>query len=143
MGIASTKMYGHRMDEAADSFISDEQCDHCQNDRRGEAGEVAELASAESKPAIAHVPARIAISQRRQEQGAGMGRHVQAIGDQRDGPEKNPTHHFQRHHDAAEPDYSPGLPLRTRMPFTEKDMAMLLLKEKGLPLGHCALPHRK
>jgi hypothetical protein len=63
-------------------------------DNDGNAPIRAELASAECKAAIAHVPARIAIRQRRQEQGAGMGLHLQPIGDQRDGAEKNATHHF-------------------------------------------------
>jgi len=137
------KMYGHRVDEAGDSLIADEQGDHGQNDRRGEPGEVAELPGPESKPAIAGVPARIAVRQCRQEQGAGMGRHVQPIGYQGDGAEEDAAHHFQRHHGAAQPDHGPGLPLRVGMPFTEKDMAVLLLKQDGFRFSHDALPQRR
>src|SRR5215469_11839561 len=129
-------MYGHRMDEAVDSFIADEERDHRQNDRRGEPGEVAELASAEGKATVAGMPARIAIRQSRQQQSAGVGRHMQSIGNQREGAEKDAADHLQHHHPAAKPDHGPGLPLRTRMSFTKKDVAVTLLKESELRLDH-------
>ena len=65
-------------------FVADQQRDHRQHDGAGEAREIAELAGAEGEARIVGVAARVGVGERRQQQRAGVGAHVQAVGDQRD-----------------------------------------------------------
>ena len=126
------EMDGYGMNETVDGLIADQRGDHRQDDCRGETRQVAELTGAESKSTVARVPARIAIRERRQEQGAGMGGHVQSIGDQRERPEGDATHDLEGHGEPAEPDHGPGPALRPDMSLAEKGVAVPLLKEDGL-----------
>ena len=75
---------GNRREEPRDRFIGDEERDHGQNDRAGETGEVADLASPESEAAVLGVAARIAIGQGREQKSARMRAHMQPIRDERD-----------------------------------------------------------
>jgi len=123
------EMDGYGMNEPVDGLIADQRSDHRQDDCRGETRQVAELTGAESKSTVARVPTRIAIRERRQEQGAGMGGHVQSIGDQRERPEGDATHDLEGHGEPAEPDHGPGPALRPYMPLAEKGVAVPFLKE--------------
>ena len=78
----------YRRDEARDRFVTDQHRNHQKYDGAGEAGEVAELAGAEGEARILGVAPRIAIGQRGEQERAGMGRHVQAVGDERDRAEQ-------------------------------------------------------
>ena len=73
-----------RREDAAYGLVADQDRDHCEDDGAGEAREVAELAGAEGEAWIVGVLARVGIGERRQQERAGMGAHVQAVGDERD-----------------------------------------------------------
>src|ERR1700761_1275486 len=60
----------HRVDEARDGLVADQERDHREHDRAAEAGEVTQLAGAESKARIMGVDAGEAVGERRQQQGA-------------------------------------------------------------------------
>ena len=124
----------HRREQAADRLIADQQRDHRQDDRAGEAGEVAELAGAEGEARIVGVPARVAVGQRRQQQGAGMGAHVQPVGDQGDRAEQQAADDLGDHHGAAEPDHRPGAALALLMALAEEDVACDRRRDGGLAI---------
>ena len=70
--------------EADDGFVADEDCDHGENDGAGEAGRIPDFTSSEGEVGIRRVAARIGISERRKEEGAGVRAHVQTIRHQGD-----------------------------------------------------------
>src|SRR6516165_9828204 len=78
------KVNPYRPDEAGGRLVADEQRDHGEHDGAGEAGEIAELAGAETEAVVVDVAARVAVGQRREEKRAGMRRHMQSVGDERD-----------------------------------------------------------
>ena len=67
-----------------DGFVGDKQGDHREDDRTGEAGEVAELARAEREIWIIGMLAGVGISERREQESACMRAHMQTIGDECD-----------------------------------------------------------
>jgi hypothetical protein len=73
-----------------------------------------------------------AISQRREQKRAGMGRHVQPVGDERDRAEQKPTDYLGDHHEAAQHDHRPGAALVALVGLAEKNVAM----EIGVAVGH-------
>lgn len=73
----------HRMQNPHYAFIADQQCDEEKNDRRSEGGKIAEFACAEGEALVAFMAARETIGQGGDEKGAGMGRHMQTVGNQR------------------------------------------------------------
>ena len=70
--------------ETADGFVSDEQCNHREDNGAGEAGEIAELAGAKCEVRITGALASIRVSECREQERAGMRAHMQAIGDESD-----------------------------------------------------------
>jgi hypothetical protein len=114
----------HRCKQARDRLVTDEDRDHRQHDGAGEAGEVAELAGAEGEARVVGMAPRIAVGERREQERAGMGRHVQAVGDQRDRAEQQAADDLGDHHDGAQHDHRPGAALVLVMAFAEEDVAV-------------------
>ena len=113
----------HRREQAGDGLVADQQRDHRQDDRAGEAGEIAELAGAEGEARIVRRAARIGIGERREQQRAGMRAHVQAVGDEGDRAEQQAADDLGDHHGAAEPDHRPGLAFALFVPLAEEHVA--------------------
>ena len=118
------KMDRHGRDEAVHRLVADQERDHRQDDRAGETGQIAQLAGAEGEAGIVRMPAGEAVGQRGQQQRAGMGAHVQPVGDQRDRAEQPAADDLGRHHGAAQPDHRPGPALALLVGLAEEDMAM-------------------
>jgi len=114
----------HGRQQPLHRFIADQQRNHRQHDRAGEPRQIAELARAEGEPRIAHMPLGIAIRQRRQQQRAGMGGHVQPIGHQRDRAEQPAATDLGHHHRHAQGDHRPGSPLGMLMAGRKKDVVV-------------------
>ena len=97
-----------RMEQPRYRFIADQQGNHRQHDGAAVSGEVAEFAGAEAETAVVGIFAGKGISQRREQQRAGMRGHVQPVGDQGQRAEQRTADDFGDHHDAAQDDHSPG-----------------------------------
>ena len=85
---------------------------------------VAQLAGAEAEARIVAVPARVAVGQRREQQGAGVGGHVHTVGDQRDRAEQQAADDLRDHHGAAQHDHRPTSPLVGFVRGAEEDVAV-------------------
>ena len=123
-----------RREDAAHGFIADQQCDHREDDRAGEAGEVAELARSEGEIRIVRVLTGVSIGERREQERAGVRAHMQPVGDERDGAEQQAADDFRDHHGAAEPDDRPCLALAFFVSLAEKHMSVE--SRKGVALFH-------
>jgi hypothetical protein len=82
MGFGEVKRQG--LKQASEGLVGNQQRDHRQDNGAGESGEVAELAGSESETRIIHVPARVGIGERREQERSGMRAHVQPVGDEGD-----------------------------------------------------------
>jgi hypothetical protein len=127
---------GNRREQARNRFVADQQGNHRQNDGAAVAGQIAELAGAEGEIAIIGVFAGIGIGQRGQQQRAGMGRHVQSVGDQSQRAEQRAADDFGDHHDAAKHDHRPGSAFGSLVVRAQKDVIVRLNLED---VGHDAL----
>ncbi len=114
----------HRRNEARDRLVTDQERNHQKHDGAGEAGEVAELAGAEGEARVVGVAPRIAVGQRREQERAGMGRHVQAVGHERDRAEQQAADDFGHHHDGAKHDHRPGSALVLVVAFAQENVVM-------------------
>ncbi len=101
----------HRREQPQHAFIADQQRDHRQNKRAGEAGEFAELAGAERKARIVRVCAGKAIGERGNGQRRGVGGHVPAVRHQRHGAEQRAADNLRHHHRGGEDHHCPSAPL--------------------------------
>ena len=95
---------------------------HDKNERR--TWMVIALCAAMMVAEIVGVAPRVAVGQRGEQERAGMGRHVQTIGDQRDRAEQQPADDLGHHHDGAKRDHRPGAALVLVVAFAEKDVAV-------------------
>ncbi len=75
------------------------------------AAELAELAGAERKPRVGGMAAGEQISKPGDRQRRDMGRHVPAVGDERDRAEQRAADDLGHHHDRRQRDHAPGAPL--------------------------------
>ena len=123
----------HGIEKSGNRLIGDQQRDDRQDQRAGEPREIAELARPEGETGIASVAASVGISQGRQQQRAGMGAHVDAIGDERHRAEHPAADDFQHHHRGAEPDHRPGFLLARIMVLAEEDV---VVKAIGGTIAH-------
>ena len=114
----------HRREQAADRLVADQQRDHRQDKRARKAGEIAEFAGAEGEARIVGVATREGVSDRGEQERAGVRAHMQSVGDQRDRAEQPPPDDLGQHHGRAENDNRPGLALARLVPFAEEHMAM-------------------
>ena len=130
------KVDRHGREQAANRLIADQQRDHRQNDRATETGEIAELAGAEGEARVVGVAAREGIGERGQEQGARVGAHVQAVGDQRNRTEQPTAGDLEQHHGGAEPDDRPGPALALFVALAEKDVAVERCVGGAFSFGH-------
>ena len=113
-----------RRDQAADQLVGDQRRDHRQHDRAGEAGEIAELARAESEARIVGAAARQRVGERGEQQRAGVGAHVEAVGDERDRAEHRAAGDLDDHHRAGQRDHRPDVALALSVRGAEKDVAV-------------------
>lgn len=105
-------------------FVTNQQGNHHEDDGAGEAGEVAELTSAETKAVIMRIFSGIGVGKRRQQQGAGVRRHMKAIRHQRDRSIQQTADDLDHHHDAAQDDHEPGPALVSLMAFAKEHMVV-------------------
>ena len=117
-------------------LIADQQRHHRQHDGAGISREVAELAGAEGETAVVGISARKRVSQGRQQQRPGMGRHVQSVGDKRERAEQRPADDFGEHHDAAQDDDRPGPAFRPLMVPAQKHVMVWRQLEHRFCIGH-------
>ena len=129
-----------RREDAGHGFVADQQCDHREDDRAGEAGEVAELARAEGEIGIVGVLAGVGVGERREQKRARVRAHMQPVGDERDGAEQQAADDFRDHHGAAEPDHRPCLALAVFVSLAKKHMPVE--SRKGVALVHRGLHFR-
>ena len=113
-----------RRKQAADRLVGDQRRDHRQHDRAGEAGEIAELAGAEGEARIVGAAARQRIGERGEQQRAGVGAHVEAVGDQRDRAEHRAADDLDDHHRAGQRDHRPDVALALSVRGAEEDVAV-------------------
>jgi len=126
----------HRVQQTADAFPADQQRDQRQDDRRGEGGEVAELAGAEDEARVLGVAARIAVGDSREQQRPGMGGHVQPVGHERERPEDAAADDLQQHHRPAQPYHPPGTPLVAGMASAQENVAVRGWTNRRVLGGH-------
>ena len=110
--------------ECGDGLVANQERDHGEHDRTGEAGEIPELTRAKGEVGIFRVPARVGIGQRGQEEGAGVGAHMQPIGHERNRSKQQSADDFGAHHRAAQPNHRPGFAFTLLVPFAQKAMLM-------------------
>jgi hypothetical protein len=101
------KVDRNRREDAADGFVANQHRDHRKDNGTGETREIAELASPERKSRILGVPASVAIGKRREQQSAGMGAHVHAVGDESNRAKQKTADDLGDHHGSAEADHRP------------------------------------
>eukprot|EP00913_Durusdinium_trenchii_P021378 g20091.t1 len=112
----------HGTCQPQDAFPGNEQGDERQDDGAGEAGQVTELARAEAVARIVRVLAGIGIGHGRDQHGAGVGRHVPAVGRERHGAEDGSGDDFRQHHGRRQCDDQPDLLL----------VALVVAAQKGV-----------
>ena len=93
------------------------------------AGQIAELAGAELKRSSSAMPARVAVSERREQQRARMRRHVQPVRDQRDRTEQQAAGDLSEHHGRAQRDHHPGAAFVALVACAEKDMRVKIARD--------------
>ncbi len=113
-----------RRNQAADRLVGDQRRDHRQHDRAGEAGEIAELAGAEGEARIVGAAARERIGERGEQQRAGVGAHVEAVGDERDRAEHRAAGDLDHHHRAGQRDHRPDVALALSVRGAEEDVSV-------------------
>ena len=119
-----SKLDRHRIEQATDGLVTNQQRDHRQDDGAGKSGEIAEFSRAECKSRVAGVSARVGIGEGCEQQCARMRAHMKPIGDQRDRSEQPAADNLGNHHDSAEPDHRPGPALALVMVLAEEHVAM-------------------
>ena len=120
------ELHQHRLEEAQDGFDQDEQRGHAEQQGGREARQVAHLARAEGEAGIAGMALGIAVGRRRHRQRAGMGRHVEPIGQQGHRP-GDPAESDLDHHGHRGQPYDPQRPPRILvMPGAEVDMVEIM-----------------
>ena len=70
--------------DTADGFVADQQCNHRENERTAEPGEITKLAGAKREALIIGVLAGVSVSERREQKSACMRTHMQTVGDECD-----------------------------------------------------------
>ena len=68
--------------------------------------------------------ARVTISEGRDGERTGMGRHMPAVGQQRHGPEYRTAHDLDDHHRSGEPNHQPSPPLVTVVARAKENVIM-------------------
>ena len=127
-GYGLVEVDADRPDQPRHRLVADEYGDHGQHHSAGEPRQIAELAGAEAEALVLGVRSRIAVSQSREQQRAGMRRHVQTVGDQRDRTEDPSAHDLRNHHHGAERDHHPGAAFVALVARAEKDVRVIALE---------------
>lgn len=95
----------HRVDQSGDGFARDTERENAEDQRRCEAGQVADLSGAEAEFGIIAMFFGIAIGGRRKAESTGMGRHVEAIGEKGHRAGDVTGNDFGDHHHGRKADY--------------------------------------
>ena len=114
----------HRRDEPRQRLVADQQRDQRQDHRAGECRELADLAGAEGKARIARVASCETVGECGDAEGAGVGRHVPAVGDDRHGAEHRAADNLGNHHRRRERYHAPGAEFVPVMPGAKKNVAV-------------------
>src|SRR5579871_2689206 len=114
----------YRRKETHDRLVADQEGDHGEHDGAGVAGKVSKLSGAEDKAGIVSVAPGVGVSQGGDQQGGGVRRHVQSIGDQRERAEERPTGDLCHHHEAAQADHGPGSALVALVTGPQEDVGV-------------------
>src|SRR5215470_9535013 len=125
-----------RVDKPLDRLIGNEERHHGKHDGARKGREVAELAGAEGEPMVVRIAAGIGIGERRDQQRAGVGGHVQAVGDQSDRAEPDAADDLSDHHGGGDADDDPGLALVVLMSIAEE----VVLVSQIVDRAHGSLP---
>ena len=110
------------MKHPTDAFIPYQERDHRQHEGAGKAGEIAELAGAEDETFVSGVSSSVEIGECGDDECACVGRHMQAIRDQRHRSPQQPTDDLRDHHRATQSDHGPTTPLISGVILAEKDV---------------------
>ena len=121
---------GDRIDEAHHQLIADQQRHHSQDNGARERRQLAELAGTEREPIIIDVPAGEIVGDGGDGKRRHMGRHVQAVGDQRHGAEQRAAADLGDHHHDGEENHRPGPAFMQRVLGTQKVVGVLPLCER-------------
>ena len=111
-------------EETHDRLIGDEERDRRQNEGARKPREIAEFASAEGEARVVRTAPGEAVGERRQQEGARVGAHVQSVGDERDRAEEPASDDLGRHHRRAQGDHAPSLAFVLRVLLAEEHVAM-------------------
>ena len=93
----------HRLDRNAQGYQRQDQ-------RRGEAAQVADLAGAETEARAARMALGIGVGRRSNAQGAGVGGHVETVGQQGHGTGEIAGGDFRHHHHQRQQHHPQGAP---------------------------------
>ncbi len=129
-------MNRHRLEQACDRLVTNEDGDHREDNGTREARQVAELPRAEAEAGVSGVLSGVAVGQRGEQQGAGVGAHVQSVRDQGDRTEKQAAHDFSSHHDATQNDHGPRSSFASRVVGRQEDVTVRF----GNLVGACFAP---
>jgi len=120
----------HRIDQAIDAFVADQERDHGQHDGAGEGRQVAELAGPEGQAPVCRIAPRVGVGQRRDEKRAGMRRHMQPISHQRHRAKPQAASNLGHHHRGADRDDGPRFPFVSRVRRAEKNMRVTVALDR-------------
>ena len=93
-----------RVEQAGDGLTGDPERDDAQHQRRGEAGQVAHLPGPEAEAPVRRVALGIGVGSGRDRQGAGVGGHVEAVGQQGHRAIDHAGDDLADHHDGGQAD---------------------------------------
>jgi hypothetical protein len=122
----------NRRQKAPDGLVADKKRNESQHDGAAEPGEITQLAGAEAEARVARVLAGEGVGPCGNQHRNRVGRHVQAVRDQREGAEGDPTADLQHHHRGAQPDDRPRATLVARMARAEEDVRVLVFQPYGV-----------
>ncbi len=91
--------------QPVDRFDRNADREHAEQQGAGKARQIADFAGPEHEARIGGMAARIAIGERRQPERADMGSHVDAIGQQRHRPGRQPRCNLDQHRDRGQRDH--------------------------------------
>lgn len=113
-----------RVQQPLDRFKGYPDRDDAKDQRRGEAGEIADLARPEAVAPVARMAPGKGVGRRRHGQRSGMGRHVETVREQRHRVVDRTGDDLADHHDGRQRDDPQGPPRIGIVAVAEKDMVV-------------------
>ena len=136
------EMNGHGREQARNRLITDQHRNHCEHDRAGKAGKIAQLPGPKRETAVVRMPARETVGEGGQQQGARVRAHMQAVGNQGNRSEQQAAGDFGRHHRAAYRDDRPSLAFAAHVIRAQEDVAVPVGARRAAVGVHCNPPGR-